>query len=196
MTGVFPFIAGGSVVASGTEHWRVQRAGEPVWTVDLHEQGYRSYQNGHGVRGDEDTDIAFGSNTELVVLGYASNVRAFVIDAQSGKVARTREWIRNSGSAVFATAGGNYAVLDKGTVLYGPGLVDEVARSPHWVAMLAPNGRRPAASTNPVKEVDWITIDAETLAKTGVIPSFYVGSLAERSVARLVPGLQPSAGTL
>lgn len=184
------FAPEGAAVASETHHQRVQVAGEPVWTVDLNEQGYRWYNDAHGAGGDEDTDIAFGSNTDLVVLGYDTNVRAFVIDPQSGKVSRTREWPRRSGSAVFATDGGNYAVLDKGTVVYGPGLVDEVARSPQWVSLVSPNGRRFAASTHPVKETVWITMDAETLAETGVISAFHEGSLAERSIATLVVGRQ------
>jgi hypothetical protein len=90
---------------------------------------------------------------------------------------------------VYATSGGNYAMLDWGTVLYGPGLLDEIARSAHYVSMVSPNGRRFAAPTNPVKEVVWITIDADTLAKSGSLPHYFdlsQGTLAERSTACLV----------
>jgi hypothetical protein len=175
----------GSAVTSDAMHGQIQEAGDPVWTVDLRGHGYEVYSDGQAPQGS-DKDLAFRDNGEMVVLGYTSKVRAFVIDTQSGRVVRTRDWIRRGDSAVFATSEGNYAVLDGGTILYGPGLVDEVFRSPHFVSMVSPNGRRFAARTNPVRGTVWIAIDADTLAESGTLPHFYDGTLAEQSTAQVV----------
>jgi hypothetical protein len=170
--------------------------------VDLRGQGDEGdvFQPGESL--GEDAWLAFGSNFELVVLyhsikdpvvsQYETKVRASVIDTRTGTVVRTREWTKSYGtSEVFATANGNYALIEKGTVLYGPGLTEEIARSPHYVTMVSPSGGRFASSRSMGKEV-WMTMDAATLTDTGVVPyfDFNRSSIADRSIARLVLGLQ------
>jgi hypothetical protein len=171
-----------------------------TWAWNLREQGCAG--DNHEVfsgGGVPDARVAFGSNEEIVVLchsqsdpgrnPYEVTVHALAIETISGRVSRTLDWTGNGSSAVFPTITGNYAILRHGTVLYGPGLGKEIARSPHGVMMISPGGGRFVASTRPVKEVVWVTMDAATLTETGVLRRFYKGSISDTSVADLFLGL-------
>lgn len=179
-------------------------AGKPEWRVDLRHQGYKGDPTDKHGGGELDTGLAFGSNSELVVMDHWVNdpsvdpnegsTRAFVIETKSGSVVRKRSWMRkrsgigSPGGVVLATASGNYAIHDKGTVLYGSGLAEEIARSPHWVEKISQGGARFAAPTRPVKAEVWISMDAETLAEAGVLQGFQRNrsSLSDHRLASLV----------
>ncbi|HUD71389.1 MAG TPA: hypothetical protein VMQ62_05460, partial [Dongiaceae bacterium] len=147
--------------ASGSAKDRPVAARNPTWQVDLRSQGYQVDLTRKQGDGEEDTGLAFGSDDELVVIDHTvrgsnpnsahKSAHAFVIDAHTGAVERQRAWAGSPGGVVFATASGNYAIHDGGTVLYGPGLVEEIARSPIWVGMISQGGRRFAAPIRAVK---------------------------------------------
>src|SRR5262249_22601852 len=146
--------------------------------------------------------VAFGSNDEMVVLCNSQEdkvnhphdvkVHALAIETRTGRVIRTLDWTGYGSSTVFATAAGNYAILRKGTALYGPGLFKELAHSANGVEMMSPNGGRFAARTTQDKKAVWVTIDGETLGETGSLGSFYKGSISDKSVASLWLGLPNS----
>ena len=146
--------------------------------------------------------ITFGSTAEIVVLCHKKSesarsrdmsVLALAIETNSGRVSRTLEWSGSGASAVYGTFQGNYAILRKGTVLYGRGLVEEIAQSPHEVVEMSPAGGRYLARTRPDKKKEvWITVDAESLRDQGVLPGFHEGSISDESVASVHLGLPNS----
>jgi hypothetical protein len=123
----------------------------PAWTVDLRESGYPVDADPPGVV-EAIRQIAFGSADELVVVGAESLfpepglVRAFVLDAKSGRIADTTQWTGKGSAYIFPTAKGDYAaVTEAGLVLYSPGLKEALAKSPHSARRASPDGRSLAA---------------------------------------------------
>lgn len=134
------FVGGARALADTAE-------GGPAWKLDLRPSGYS----------DEDftapdaitaaDQIAFGSPEELVVVrdtGVARKpiqVRAFVINAVSGKLTGRQEWTRRNGPAnIHATAHGTYlAYTSDGQAVFTAGL-ERTERISQAVRMVSPDG--------------------------------------------------------
>jgi hypothetical protein len=149
---------------------------KPAWKMDLAQVGYANHFGGNGVIG-ACTQIAFGSNDELVVLNddgpfaKPNPVRAFVLDTSTGRTVGKRDWLAKSRAPVYATIDGGYAVVtDHGTDLYTPGLKEVIATSAVYVNRASPDGRTLSGWVEHVVRGHAVTtlLDTGTLEPTGI----------------------------
>jgi hypothetical protein len=90
---------------------------QPMWTLDLRQNGYSSDPFTLRSAFTALRQIAFGSNSELVVLndsgicGESNPATAFVVNSTSGKLLRKANVVTNCWPYTFATAKGNYAIV-------------------------------------------------------------------------------------
>jgi hypothetical protein len=146
----------------------------PAWTIDLRESGYPVDARLPGVY-EAVRLIAFGSADEIVVIGAESLfpepglVRAFVLDAKSGRIADSRQWTGRGSAYIFPTAKGDYAAAtETGLVLYSPGLKEALAKSPHSARLASPDGRSLAAWMQVPGHGLTLFLDTASLRPTGV----------------------------
>jgi hypothetical protein len=147
----------------------------PLWTTDLRGLGFP-------VNRDHPTDvitalhqIAFGSNTELVVIGdegpppgARGKVRAYVLEARTGQVLAQKSWMARGWPSLFATAKGRYvADASDGLVLYSSGLNRILARYDDAVEMASPDGRVVTVWGGVPGRAVTTFLDADTLRPTG-----------------------------
>src|SRR5260370_15345158 len=110
----FLVLAWGSCVAPSD---LTDQSAKPLWTLDLHANGYASEPYKAHSAPTAMRQIAFGSQGELVVIndggvcGKSNPVTAFVIDTNSGKLLKKANWVSNCWPYIFATAQGHYAVV-------------------------------------------------------------------------------------
>ncbi len=161
-------------------HSAMQSAEVAVWKTDLRDSRH-NWDDLHTPAVFQATrEIAFGSNSELVVakdggpFAKPNEVHAWVLDAKNGKVLREADWTSGSWPFLFATSTGKYAVVTQaGMALYSQGLQSVVATGVHTGDKASPDGRYLSATESiPGHEVT-IFIDAENSeAKWNPIPGF------------------------
>jgi hypothetical protein len=163
----------------------------PVWTTDLRNSAL-NWDEFHTPAFFQATrQIAFGSNTELVVakdsgpFAKPNEVHGFVIDAKSGKILREVHWTSGSWPFLFATSNGKYAVVtETGMALYSQGMQSSIATGAHAADKMSPDGRFLSASESIPGHGITIFIDAETLKPNGTeFRDIYVWSIADNRVA-------------
>jgi len=166
---------------------------EPLWEVDLEQNGFLADKYSRAQSAPADRMIAFSNPEEVVVLDqtfekpYQSTVRAFVLDAKSGSLRKRTEWTMRTSSGVFPVRSGGYAVLqEQGTALYGRGFEKSDLTTSPSVELVSPNGGRLAGLAMKNGHSVWITLDPETLTESGIIPGSYQPSISENAVAKLV----------
>jgi hypothetical protein len=121
----------------------------PIWTTDLRPLGFYVDERSPSGLMTAIEQLAFGSDEELVVIGAKgappkepNPVRAFVLDAQSGKVIRQVEWVGRVRPDIHATAAGHYVVSTiEGVRLFSGGLERVIRSVDGAVRAASPDGR-------------------------------------------------------
>lgn len=161
-----------------------------TWTANLRDPDLDWVFSAHF---DPFRQIAFGNNTELVVLGGSGpfqprRVRTWVLETRKGKVLRKTDWTTDFYSDfIFATSTGKYAIgTEIGMALYSRGLEREITTGANdakpWSS--SPDGRFFAGFKYiPGHRVSFF-IDAETLKPTGTeFRDVYIRSVADNRIA-------------
>jgi hypothetical protein len=189
---IFLVFAGGLWVAAND---LTEQSAKPLWTLDLHANGYSSGPYKVHSAPTAMRQIAFGSQGELVVIndggicGKSNPVTAFVIDTNSGKLLKKANWVSNCWPYIFATAQGHYAVVtNTGMAVYSQGLADVItSRSDAAAERGSSDGRVLGAWKQlPGQAVNYL-IDADTLRSTGTeVANRNVDAVSANSMAYVV----------
>jgi hypothetical protein len=169
----------------------MQSTDRAVWTVDLRNSADNWDDLHTPALFQASRQIAFGSNTELVVakdsgpFAKPNEVHGFVLDAKKGRILREARWTSGSWPFLFATFNGKYAVVtEAGMALYSQGLQGATATGNLVADKISPDGRYLSASKTISGHDLTIFIDAETLKPNGTeFRDIYVWSIADNRVA-------------
>jgi hypothetical protein len=189
---VIVFAAGLCVAAAND---LTEQSAKPLWTLDLHANGYSSDPYKVHSAPTAMRQIAFGSQGELVVIndagvcGKSNPVTAFVIDANSGKLVKKTNWVSNCWPYIFATAQGHYAVVtNAGMAVYSQGLADVITSRGDAAAERGSSDGRVLGAWKqlPGQAVNYL-IDADTLRSTGMeVANRNVDAVSANSIAYIV----------
>jgi len=164
-----------------------EAGGQPVWTVSV-----VPTQDKHKAEFDVRRQIAFASDGELVTISddgpSGQLVGATVIAARDGRVVRKVAWESKHPNYVFATAGGQYAVVSDGaTTLYSGSLDHVVKRVNTEVGYQSPDRRVLARTEFRNGEHSVSLFDASTIAPLRVgFRGQYLWSFTDRWIAEIV----------
>jgi hypothetical protein len=178
-------------VLIGTSLAAGRNSSAPVWSIKLKANTPGIEINDEVALVGSPSLIAFGSNSEIVVLGHQpitighmdQQVTAYALDGTTGEIRGKREWTNYGSSAVFASADGKYAVIDHGTRLYSAGLTAEVARTTKTVKCASPDGGRFAAVFRPNKAEEWAALSSESLDEQGMLIDVASLSISDDSIS-------------
>jgi len=147
----------------------------PIWTTDLRPLGYyHDRLNPPGVV-TAVRQIAFGSDKELVVISdqgslprQPNRVRAYVLDADTGRIVRQENWDSHLHPYIFPTAAGNYVVNTLGGIrLYSHGLEGVLKTMNDSAQDASPDGRSITVWDAVPGHAVTRFLDADTLEPTG-----------------------------
>ena len=147
----------------------------PIWTTDLRALGFFRDQFSPPGAVTAVRQIAFGSEKELVVISdqgavpkQPNPVRAYALDAQTGKVLRQENWDSHFHPYIFPTAAGNYvANTFDGIRLYAPGLERVIRSLGDSAEDVSPDGRVITVWGGVPGHAVTRFLDADTLEPTG-----------------------------